>query len=912
MALPIWTSRPFGQPRVPVTWDDATHKLTKFVDERQPVQIGWASEQRLCSGRTGVTMNDGSACNPNGKNAVLAARINGVTVKLAYDAGPSSAAAAFSATSTNYQVGGAPTPRKVWVVQVPGETEPRVYTAPLVGGDDGTVWFVGPSSVAADTSGNLHYVDPRTRAVTKRVGTTLTVIATLPVLADTAGATMDSSNNLYLVDTYSRTVLKVTTAGAVSTFAGPFGVEPYGIAVDIGGNVYVADRGDHTIRKITPAGVVSVFVGSAGSSGTADGTGAAARFNGPGGVAVDASGTVYVSDTNNYSIRKVTALGVVTTIAGTVGVPGTSDGTGSAARFANTYGLVVDASGDVFIADCNNSTIRKMTPVGVVTTIAGLAQNRGSTDGTGSAARFDQPLCLALGAGSIIYVADHSNMLIRQVTYAGVTTTITGLAGSYTGEIIPAVSDSHNVALDASGIAYVISDSPWSTLRSVTRDGVVTTLTGQVVVPGFSSGVIPFGGGLVYSGVTGSFLGTIQASLAGWGSPVTMYSLVYSVNTAGTVVALAGGNSPGCVDGTGASAQFYSAKDICAMIGGDFAVTDITSIRRVTSGGVVTTITGTWDGSFTIVDGDLATARFANPSGIVMAPNGKLYVTDFTTVREITLDVPGIPGSVVTIAGDPAGSDAPRDGTGSGARFGLLGRIAADASGNLYVLDSGLVGTSYPPPQFLPYGVCLRKITPSGVVTTIAGELTDVWDYWIKDGVGPAADFGQMPRGLLMDPVDGALWMSGRDSVRRVAMDGTVTSVVWSTVGPAVDLGGGSFDASSGSYSGSVGDSQIPALPDRRGGAYLGHWSSVSRDPIPATPTNHDWTADGYPQYGTGQAHYWVNDPDGSTWKLWTEGVRRGKAQNLLWDNFFNYWNWAGVAYLDVPENSELIAIVMI
>jgi sugar lactone lactonase YvrE len=146
---------------------------------------------------------------------------------------------------------------------------------------------------------------------------------------------------------------------------------PDGVASDSSGNLYVADTGNNTIRKITPAGVVTTLAGTPGIIGSADGTGSHAQFNGPWSVAVDGSGNVYVADTGNNTIRKITSAGVVTTLAGTAGVTGSADGTGGAASFSAPSGVAADSSGNVYVADTNNFTIRKITPAGVVSTLAG-------------------------------------------------------------------------------------------------------------------------------------------------------------------------------------------------------------------------------------------------------------------------------------------------------------------------------------------------------------------------------------------------------------------------------------------------------------------------------------------------------------------------------------------------------------
>src|SRR5207302_1119435 len=140
-----------------------------------------------------------------------------------------------------------------------------------------------------------------------------------------------------------------------------------------GGNIYVGDRANNTIRKITSSGVVTTLAGSTVPFGNADGTGSAARFRSPKGVAIDNGGNVYVADLGNNTIRKITSAGVVTTLAGSAGSNGSADGTGSAARFAGPTGVATDRGGNVYVADNRNHTIRKITSSGVVTTLAGSA-----------------------------------------------------------------------------------------------------------------------------------------------------------------------------------------------------------------------------------------------------------------------------------------------------------------------------------------------------------------------------------------------------------------------------------------------------------------------------------------------------------------------------------------------------------
>jgi sugar lactone lactonase YvrE len=201
---------------------------------------------------------------------------------------------------------------------------------------------------------------------------------------------------------------------------------PTGMAVDSAGNVYVADQRNETIRKITPTGVVTTLAGTAGMVGSADGTGAAARFHNPFGVAVDGVGNVYVADNGNSTIRKVTAAGIVTTVAGTAGMVGKADGIGAAARFYDPTGVAVDSAGNVYVVDQANDTIRKISVAGVVTTLTGSGV--GSADGAGAAARFNVPTGVAVDSAGNVYVADTNNATIRKITPTGTTTTIAGTA----------------------------------------------------------------------------------------------------------------------------------------------------------------------------------------------------------------------------------------------------------------------------------------------------------------------------------------------------------------------------------------------------------------------------------------------------------------------------------------------------
>ncbi len=318
------------------------------------------------------------------------------------------------------------------------------------------------------------------------------------------GAAVDSAGNLFVADSSNHTLRKVSAAAVVGTLAGTAGsqgnsdgsgatarfLDPYGAAVDSSGNIYVADTSNNKIRKITSAGLVTTLAGN-GAQGSADGIGTAAQFREPRGVAVDSNGYVYVADYGNHTLRKISPAGVVTTLAGTAGSAGVIDATGSAARFYYPSGVAVDVAGNLYVADTSNNTLRKIAPAGAVTTFAGLAGRSSSADGTGSAARFEDPYAVASDGGGNIFVADGTDHTIRKISASGVVTTLAGTAGSF-GSTDGAGSAARffgplGIAADSAGSVYV-ADTGNYTIRKITAAGSVGTFAGSAGVAGTADG----------------------------------------------------------------------------------------------------------------------------------------------------------------------------------------------------------------------------------------------------------------------------------------------------------------------------------------------------------------------------------------------------------------------------------------
>lgn len=397
--------------------------------------------------------------------------------------------------------------------------------ATLSGTVDGTgilAQFNNPFSVAVDASGNVYVADSSSHTVRKV--TAAGVVTTLAGKAGVSGSTdatggdarffgpsgiaVDAAGNVYVADQFNHTIRLITSAGVVNTIAGAAGINgfadgavaaarfsfPSGVAVDSFGSIYVADTNNHTIRRFTISGFVSTLAGLAATTGTADGTGTAARFNSPSSLAVDGPANVYVADASNNTIRKITQAGVVTTLAGGAGLAGTLDDTGTAARFSRPSGVAVDSLANVYVADTFNSTIRKITSAGVVTTVAGLGGSSGTTDSIGSAARFTQPRGIAVDTAGNLYVADTGNHTIRRsgtVTAPAISTqplsTAVAPGGNATFTVVatgaptPTIFQWKRQPAGTTGFVNIVEGAPYTgtTTATLTVTGITSAMQGD-------------------------------------------------------------------------------------------------------------------------------------------------------------------------------------------------------------------------------------------------------------------------------------------------------------------------------------------------------------------------------------------------------------------------------------------------
>ena len=527
--------------------------------------------------------------------------------------------------------------------------------------------------------------------------------------------------------------LNVDGPGAVARFAAPTG-----IAVDANGVLYVADRYNHTIRRISATGIVSTLAGQAGSQGDSDGPGPLARFNHPTGVAVDASGTVYVADRYNHTIRKISPAGVVSTLAGLAGIPGNANGTGRGASFNQPMGVAVDGAGIVYVADRLNRAIRRISPAGEATTLDRLTGSSGHTDISGTRARFDEPTAIAVAANGTLYLehnASTQGICICQISPAGIIAVVGksdfgievgegGFAVDTTNRLF-VVNDTYLLAKAKTVVvgkgkkAYevIVHEQQKGLTRckeywrgesndsdetacfkhpvalAVDKAGnlYVTDLENQNISRITPAGVVSViaGRGFRYTGLgrPQTLPGRAAVNAAG-----TMYvadaskHVIYQVSPAGVASVFAGSSGqPGTSNGTGSAARFWNPSAVAVDAAGTVYVADAGNhaIRKISAAGVVTTLAGS--GSVGNTNGPAATARFYWPTGVAVDAAGTVYVADRGNhvIRQIS------PAGVVSTLAGRVGVPGIADGTGTSARFNDPADVTVDATGAVFVTDRG-------------------------------------------------------------------------------------------------------------------------------------------------------------------------------------------------------------------------------
>ena len=593
---------------------------------------------------------------------------------------------------------------------------------------------------------------------------------------------VNAAGDVFVGDEDVNTIRKISKDGQVSTYSYGFDDgsgnflnynSPVALAIDKNGTLYIADRDNHTIKKITSVGVGSVLAGS-GIAGSANGQGREASFNFPEGIAVDGDGNVYVSDRDNNKIRKISPTGLVSTLAGT-GTAGYADGPAASANFKTPKGIAVDGDKNLYVADYGNSLIRKISAAGEVTTVAG-GSSWSNADGIKSDASFSSPFSVAIDVNGDIYVGESAR--IRKISPNGVVNTVAGNSAGFSGTDGIGTAASFwgpiGICLDYKGSLFIASN-----LNKKIRK---LSLTGYTASPALPAGLsLNSGTGQISGTPTGSpekgnytitavnaygsssyEIGiTVLVSPPGFSYTSNSYSFLKNQaisemtlsHTGGSIIpyaqvsTLAGQNTYGFRDGRGSEAAFNSINAIACDSDGNVYESDDKKIRKITPSGLVTAVSGQSKGGY--LDGNAAEALYSSISALAFNSKGELYIAETNRIRKLGLD-----GLVSTVAGTGVSGNA--DGVGTAASFKLIKAIAFDKNDNLFIADYG--------------DNKIRKLNVDGTVSTYAG--TGVWGS--KNGSALSAEFNY-PDAITADR-NGNVFVGEGYSIRIITTDGVVAN----------------------------------------------------------------------------------------------------------------------------------------
>ncbi|UTJ06117.1 Ig-like domain-containing protein [Arcobacter roscoffensis] len=566
-------------------------------------------------------------------------------------------------------------------------------------------------------------------------------------------------NHETIVSTFAGSGSNGSSDGSAITASFSF---PYGVAVDSNGNVYVSDSSNHKIRKITSDGNVTTLAGS-GNAAFADGLGEAASFNYPNQLAVDSSGNVYVSDNFNHKIRKISPDGNVTTLAGS-GYGFFRDGVGANASFQNPDGIAVDSSGNVYVADYSNNRIRKISPDGTVTTLAGNGYAT-FADGLGTNASFKSPSGVAVDSSGNVYVADTLNHRIRKIDTNGNVTTLAGSGDAAFADGVGATASFNKpsgVAVDSSGNVYV-ADFGNDKIRKITSDGNVTTLAG--------SGL---GGSTDGNATVASFKNPYSVAVDSSGNTYVADILNNRIRKISNVYKLLTGTPT--KDDVGVHDVNLILSDGTNEVEHNFQIT-VNSLAPVVTSEAVTSVDEDSEYLYTLtgVDGQgddlnwsvkentsLPTWLSFNNTAPTVSTFSSHYLSTKSTYIEMATDSNGnifttndTQDSIVKITPNGVVTTF----VGGDSSFTKIVGLTIDSSDNIYVSDSSEHK--------------IKKITPSGIISVFAGSISG-----FNDATGELAKFNY-PHGLAIDKNDN-IYVADRSNhrIRKITQEGVVTTLI--------------------------------------------------------------------------------------------------------------------------------------
>ena len=670
-------------------------------------------------------------------------------------------------------------------------------------GDSALLTSFGPSCVVADPNGNL-LVCSSDRILKVSSNGIVTVVAgngthglsgdngpaKSAMLYNPRAMTVDSIGNTYIADSSNNRIRKVDVNGVITTFAGTGHFQfsgysgdngpavlaqlnnPQGIAVDASGNVYISDSANNCIRKVSVNGIITSIAGMGlfcnGNNGTATQT----TLNNPRGLAIDAAGNLFIAE--GSGVRKLTPNGIISTVnSAALGIPGS---------------VAVDANGNLYAADFLRQQIFKLMPDGTSLAVAGTGVIGYSGDnGPATSAAFFNPFGISVDAIGNLYIADSGNYRVRMLSTSGIISTVAGNGKvALSGDNGPATSaqllNPNGVTLDAGGNLY-IADTWNNVIRKVTSNGIISTIAGFATGGSGANGFVGQNG---YGGDNG------PANLARLSGPVSVAvdsaGVIYftdqgnhcirKVGLSGIINAVAGicgtyGNSYFGDNGPATAAALNLPGGIAFDMGGNLYIADSGNnrVRKVGVNGVITTVAGNGVSAFNGDNGLAITAQL-NPQGVAIDASGNLYIADGGNHRVRRVGVNGI---ITTVAGNGVAGYSGDNGPAISAQLNGPVSVKLDSSGNLYIADY--------------YNERIRRVGIDGVITTVAGN-----------GVFPSGFTGDGLSAIstqLYGPADVAIDTAGNlyiadvynQRIRKVSASGAIDfSSGWNLLGNSVNL----------------------------------------------------------------------------------------------------------------------------
>lgn len=696
-----------------------------------------------------------------------------------------------------------------------------------------------PSGVAVDVSGSVYFTGldcvfrlDQTGVLTRVAGNSRSGYsgdggpAINAELYDPYGVAVDNEGNIYIADEGNGRIRKVLPNGIIITVAGN-GIQgfagdggpavtaeldtPVGVATDGAGNLYIADLLNNRIRRVSPDGKISTVAGNgiAGYMGGYSGDGGqatSAQLNEPTGVAVDGNGNIFVADTNNNRIRKISLDGIISTVAGGGSVSASDGALATNAVLAGPQSVTLDLAGNLYIADA--FVIRKVLPSGTIAIVAGGGSLNPGDDGPAIDATLSDPRAVAADYDGNLYIADTGHYRVREVTLSGTISTVAGTgtqtdSANGTNAAETPLDSVGSVALDGAGNLYIAGGSD-NLVRKLSANGVISVVAG-------GGSAMPGDGGAATDAELNFPLGVAVDNAGNLYIADNANCRIRKVSPNGTITTVAGNGTNGYSgDGGPATlAQIGQPNGVAVDLNGNIYIVDgaHSRIRKVSGDGIITTVAGNGTEGFSGDGGPAVAAQLDYPISVAVDSVGNLFISEGLRIREVSTQ-----GIITTVVGNGIQGFSGDGGPAIGAELNFASTVAPDIAGNLFIADAA--------------NQRIRTVSSAGIINTVAGTGTS--GYSGDGGLATNAQFN-MPFGIAVDS-RGRIYVgdSDNDAIRLLqpanykvlissVLDAASESAIAVSPGKIVDIYGSGLgpqslainQPSSGAFGAAVGGTSV-------------------------------------------------------------------------------------------------------